>query len=381
MAETEFINQAEALKDFVERIRGADWLAVDTEFIREETYWPELCLIQIAAGDHLACIDPLALKGEAMAPLKALMLDPKVLKVFHAARQDLEVFHHEWGALPQPVFDTQVAASMLGHGDQVGYANLVQSLCGVELAKGHTRTDWRARPLPEAAVEYAADDVRYLGPVYQQLQQALKDSGRLTWLDEEFEQLTREALYLPDPANAWKRVKGHRKLRPRQLAVLVALAEWREEEALARNRPRRWIVKDQALVDLARRPPVQVEDMADMRDLPNAVREKHGRVLVERAQSGIKAEPPAVSSRPDRLSAEEDATVDALMALLRARCAEHDMSPAQVATRKQLEALIQGERDLPFLKGWRGAMAGQSLLDLLEGRLSLTVHEGKLKTA
>jgi len=378
MAKTEFINQAEALKDFVDRIRGADWLAVDTEFIREDSYWPELCLIQVAAGDHLACIDPLALKGDDMEPLRQLMMDPAVLKVFHAARQDLEVFHHEWGVLPQPVFDTQIAASMLGHGDQVGYANLVQSLCEVELAKGHTRTDWRARPLPPEAVEYAADDVRYLGPVYEQLIQALQASGRVDWLKEEFEQLTREELYLPDPDNAWKRVKGHRKLRPRQLAVLASLAQWREEEAVARNRPRRWIIKDQALVDLARRPPAKVADMADMRDIPPRVMEKHGQTLVARAQAGREQTPPAAPSQSARLTPHQEAQVDALMALLRARCAEHEMSPAQVATRKHLEALLGGDRDLPLLRGWRAAMAGRDIIGLLEGRLSLRLADGRL---
>ncbi|MDQ2069579.1 ribonuclease D [Natronospira bacteriovora] len=378
MAETEFINRADALADFVAGIQTADWLAVDTEFIREETYWPELCLIQVAAADRIACIDPLALDAEAMQPLRELMLDPSRIKVFHAARQDLEVFHHEWGALPGPVFDTQIAASMLGHGDQIGYANLVQALCAVELAKGHTRTDWRARPLPAEAVEYAADDVRYLGPVFQQLHTALEKGGRLEWLREEFDALLDEGLYRPDPEGAWKRVKGHRKLRPNQLAILASLARWREEEALARNRPRRWILKDQALVDLARRPPATVQDMEDMRDIPPRVLQKHGEAIVRHAQAGKEATPPSMAATPDRLDAHQEAQVDALMALLRARCAEHDMSPAQVATRKQLESLVRGETELPLLRGWRAAMAGRDLEGLLAGRLTLKLSEGRL---
>jgi len=379
MAVTEFINRGDELQEFVNAIRSADWLAVDTEFIREETYWPELCLFQIAAGDRLACIDPMALSKDEMAPLRELMLDPRIRKVFHAARQDLEVFHHTWGALPGPVFDTQVAAAMLGHGDQIGYANLVQTICGIELAKGHTRTDWRARPLPAEAVEYAADDVRYLGPVYQSLLESLERSGRLGWLEEEFESLCDESLYKADPANAWRRVKGHRKLRPKQLAVLSSLAEWREDEALSRNRPRRWILKDQAMVDLCRRPPASVADMEDMRDIPAAVLKRHGETLVKRAQEGLQRTPPPVSTSPDRLTTSQDAQVDALMALLRARCAEHEMSPAQVATRKHLEALVRGETDLALLKGWRGAMAGRDLQALLEGRLQLRLEGKELK--
>lgn len=378
MATTEFIDQPDALAEFVDAIRGADWLAVDTEFLREDTYWPVLCLIQVAAGDRLACIDPLALSPEDMAPFRALMLDPAVIKVFHAARQDLEVFHHSWGALPTPVFDTQVAASMLGHGDQIGYANLVQTICGVELAKGHTRTDWRTRPLSPEAIEYAADDVRYLGPVYQQLLADLERTGRRDWLEEEFDALGNESLYLPDPDNAWRRVKGHRKLRPKQLAVLVGLAEWREKEAVARNRPRRWIVKDEALVDLARRQPASVGDIADMRDIPPAVRQKHGETLVGIVRESRDRTPPAMAASPDRLTPAQDAQVDALMALLRARCAEHEMSPAQVATRKHLEALVRGERDLPLLKGWRAAMAGREIEKLLAGELALRMAEGHL---
>ncbi len=380
MAKTEFINQPEALAEFVSAIQDSDWLAVDTEFLREDTYWPILCLIQVAAGDRLACIDPLALSEQDMAPFRELMLDPARIKVFHAARQDLEVFHRSWGALPTPVFDTQIAASMLGHGDQIGYANLVQTVCGIELAKGHTRTDWRTRPLSAHAIEYAADDVRYLGPVYERLLDDLERTGRREWLEEEFKTLCDERLYLPDPDNAWRRVKGYRKLRPKQLAILTGLAEWREQEAVARDRPRRWIMKDEAMVDLARRQPASVEDMADMRDVPPAVRQKHGETIVAIVKSGQDRTPPAMAATPDRLTPAQDAQVDALMALLRARCAEHEMSPAQVATRKHLEALVRGDRDIPLLKGWRAAMAGRDLEKLLQGELSLRMDGEKLIT-
>lgn len=380
MAANRFITQPAGLAEFIEAIGRPAWMAVDTEFLREDTYWPKLCLIQVAAADRIACIDPLALDPDSMAPLRELFLDPAITKVFHAARQDLEVFHRAWGSLPSPVFDTQIAASMLGYGDQVGYANLVQQVCNVELAKGHTRTDWQARPLPEAAIDYAADDVRYLGQVYETLLDQLERSGRREWLQEELDALTDASLYEPAPETAWKRVKGYRKLRPRQLAVLSALAEWREREAVARNRPRRWILKDQALVDLARRSPDSVADLRDMRDIPGAVMEKHGQTLVDCIHAGADRPPPPVAGAPDRLTPAQEAQVDALMALLRARCAEHQMSPAQVATRKHLEALVRGEDDLALLKGWRAAMAGRDLQALLAGRLQLRLEGGKLTT-
>lgn len=379
-AENQFITRPDELADFIREIGRPAWLAVDTEFLREDTYWPRLCLIQVATDTHIACIDPIALDGDTLAPLRELLMDPAMTKVFHAARQDMEVFHHAWGQLPSPVFDTQVAASMLGYGDQVGYANLVQQVCGVELAKGHTRTDWQARPLPAAAVDYAADDVRYLGQVYETLLGELERTGRREWLNEELDALTDVALYEPAPELAWKRVKGLRKLRPRQLAVLSALAEWREREALARNRPRRWILKDQALIDLARRRPESVADLSDMRDIPAAVLEKHGKTLVECIRAGADRPPPPVSSTPERLTPTQEAQVDALMALLRARCAEHQMSPAQVATRKHLEALVRGEDDLALLRGWRAAMAGRDLQALLAGDLQLRLEGRKLIT-
>lgn len=377
-SDIEFIDTRDQLQHFIRDAATADFLAVDTEFIREKTYWPELCLVQVMAGERLACIDTLALQGEDLAPLRKRLLDPEQLKVFHAARQDLEVFYYLWETVPTPVFDTQVAAAMLGHGDQVGYANLVQALLNVELAKGHTRTDWRARPLPEDALSYAADDVRYLVEVYRQLRGVLEGSERLEWLEEEFRQLTDPALYQPDPTNAWKRVKGHNRLRPRQLGILMSLAEWREEEALSSNRPRKWILKDPVLLDLSRNPPQQSEDMSHHRDLPERVRKRHGEEILRRIELGREREGPRLQ-RPAPLDAQQEAVVDALMALLRARCAEHDMSPAQVATRKHLEALVRGETDIPLLRGWRQRMAGEDMQAFLRGELRLASDDGSLR--
>ncbi len=379
LPETEFIDTVQALEDFVSDARYASFLAVDTEFIRERTYWPELCLVQIMAGDRLACIDPLQLGENEIKPLRELLLDTGMLKVFHAARQDLEVFHYLWKQVPSPIFDTQVAAAMLGYGDQVGYGGLVKRICGVELAKGHTRTDWRARPLPAEAIEYAADDVRYLVEVYETLHAALTESARLEWLQEEFDLLTDPGLYEPDPATAWKRVKGHNRLSPKQLGVLAALAEWREERALEHDRPRRWILKDQVMIDLARQMPGTVADLEHLRELPERVRQQHGEEIVRRIQAG-REQPISTVSRPEPLTGHQEALVDALMALLRARCAEHEMSPAQVATRKQLENLVRGETELPLLKGWRARMAGRDMQAFLNGTLVLGAGDNRLES-
>jgi len=222
----QFIDRPEQLATFVEAMHGARWLAVDTEFIRERTYFPRLCLIQIASEEIAACIDPL--KIEDLSPLKALLLDPGITKVFHAARQDLEIFLHIWGELPTPIFDTQPAAALLGIGDQVGYGNLIQQVLGINLAKDHSRTDWSRRPLQKAQMRYALDDVIYLGQAYRKMRRQLEEQGRLEWLEAEFESLADPATYALEPMAMWQRVKGRQHLKGVRLAILQQLARARE---------------------------------------------------------------------------------------------------------------------------------------------------------
>lgn len=372
---TEYIDTAGALEEFVGRVRGADWIALDTEFIRETTYYPRLCLIQAATNEHLACIDPLAL--DSLAPLETLLFDPETVKVFHAAHQDLEIFLHRFGRVPAPVFDTQVAASLAGIGDQVGYGALIQQVLDVQLEKSHSREDWERRPIPGRALEYAADDVRYLGKAYLRLRERLERRDRLDWLRDDFQRMTSPDQYIVEPNEAWRRVKGSKKLRPPQMGVLAALAEWREHQALEQNRPRRWILKDEILVDLARRRPSDRQQLQGMRGLPPGVRERHGDKLLEvirdAADRSIDMPPP-----PPRLTPEQDALLDCLMGLVRLVGAREDISPASLTTRKELERLVRGERDLRVLSGWRRRVLGEKLVSFLSAESALLVDNGEL---
>ena len=278
-----------ALVEFCAELRGAPWLALDTEFIREQTYYPQLCLIQVASTDQIACIDPLALPS--LDPLLEVLYDPTVTKVLHAAYQDLEIFYYLRGAVPMPIFDTQLAAAVLGYGNQMGYANLVQQILGVELEKTHTRVNWRQRPLAPEWLVYAADDVRYLRDIYRQQRAMLAARGELEGLVEHCAALADPARYQPQPQEAWRRIRDHQRLRGVQRAVLRALAAWREEQAVRDDRPRRWILHDGPLLDMARYMPADLESLAQIHGLPPATLRRHGPALLERIATA-RAEPP-----------------------------------------------------------------------------------------
>jgi len=372
----QYITDIPALRALADAIRQADWVALDTEFMREKTYYPQLCLLQLATKDIIACVDPLAL--EDLTPLYDALFDPGIVKVLHAARQDYEIFFHATGRLPAPLFDTQAAAGLAGFSDQAGYATLVKELLGVELTKSHTRADWSRRPLAEAELAYAADDVRYLGALYDKLRAALESRSRLAWLDAEVAALTDPATYRPDPATSWKRIRGNQRLKPRELAVLAALAAWRETVAIEVNRPRQWIVRDEILLDLARRQPRDLPALNQIRGIQPGFVERRGTnvlSLIEEARAG--ATPPAPPATRDRLTPEQDAVADLLMGVARLRGAEQDISPANLVTRKEIERLITGERDLPVLAGWRRAAVGDALLEVLDGSRGLRLENGK----
>jgi ribonuclease D len=372
-----YIDTAPALGALVSRLRGSEWLALDTEFMREKTYYPQLCLIQIAAPDGtMACVDPLAL--DSLDPLAGLLFDPAVTKVFHAGRQDLELFYHIYGRVPGPVFDTQLAASLAGFKDQPGYATVVRELLDVHLEKAHTRADWSRRPLPSEVLAYAVDDVRYLGSVYRTLRERLAEHGRLHWLDDEHNLLADPDTYRPNPDTAWLRVKGTQKLKPRQRGALALLAGWREEQAMRRDRPRKWILGDDILLDLARRLPVNRADLEATRGLnPDLARREGDRVLalIEQARQG-----PGIREQKKgaRLTSAQEAMADAVMALIRLVGEGQAISPANLVTRKDLDRLVQGKRDIPLLRGWRRQAAGNEVLALLEGRTALGIEGGKL---
>ena len=372
-----YIDSPDALAALCRRIQGKPWLAVDTEFMRERTYYPELCLVQVATDEVVACIDPLALPS--LEPLLALLLDERMVKVLHAARQDLEIFYHLSGKVPQPVFDTQVAARFLGLPDQVGYGAAVQALLGITLDKSHARTDWARRPLSTAALDYAADDVRHLRNLYHKILEELTTRGRSAWVEPELKALVEEKLYRPDPDNVWSRIRGTQRLKPKTLGLFKTLAAWRERTAMAEDRPRQWIVKDEALMDLARQLPADLDALAAVRGVGDSLAKRHGAEILKLLKAGSDEEAPERHNRETPLKPEQEALVDALSALLRLQATRGDVSAASIANRAELERLVRGERDLPLLKEWRLEMAGRELLEFLEGRRTLVASDGGLK--
>ena len=373
------IDSPDALRTLCEQLQGSEWLAIDTEFIRERTYYPRLCLIQVSNGEVAACVDPLKL--EDIQPFLDILFDGSILKVFHAARQDLEIFWNDWQRFPLPLFDTQPAAALLGYGDQVGYANLVRQVLEVDLPKDQSRTDWSARPLDEQQVRYALDDVIYLGELYLKMRGRLSDRERLQWLAADFASLADPETYEPDPRTAWKRVKSRQHLRGRQLAVLRSLAEWRERQARSRDLPRKWVMKDDLMIELCRRLPRNLEALAKLRGMDTGLVRKEGKTLLELIQQASqlpKEEWPVEKQRPKPLTSQQEAMVDYLSAGLRLLAAEHQLSPQVIATHKDLQNLVRGDTDCPLLRGWRRALAGEPLQDLMRGEKHLDNQQGEL---
>lgn len=373
-----YVDTPAGLSALCETLRDQPVLALDTEFLREKTYYAKLCLLQVASEDVVACIDPLALDN--IDPLLDILYDPSVTKVLHSARQDLEIFFDLRGDLPRPVFDTQIAATLLGFGEQIGYANLVRQMLDVELDKMATRTDWSQRPLEQEQLHYAADDVRYLFTIYHQQADQLNAKGRMAWLAEDFDALTDVATYAMAENELWRRVKGTQRLKGAQLAVLRELAIWREQRAKASDRPRRWILKDEVLCDIARRSPGDLPGLEKIRGLEGRVIKQHGEALLKLVQKARRTPPESWPLRPEgrRLSLAQDALVDMLMAVLRLRAVENDVTPSVLASRKDLEALVSGCRDVPIQHGWRGELAGHDLQAVLGGEKILIVEQGQL---
>ena len=376
----QFIDTEAELAKFCQHISDTTWMTLDTEFLRERTYYAQLCLIQVATADSIACIDPLAI--DDLSPLLELIYQPDIAIVFHAARQDLELFYALRGSLPPNVFDTQIAATVLGYGDQIGYGNLVKQCINIELDKAHSRTDWSKRPLDAGQIDYAADDVRYLRDVYHILLKELHEKNSLHWLDDDFESLTNSDTYEPDPAMMWKKIKGAGRLKGVQLAILQKLAEWREARAIESNRPRRWILKDEVMLDLAKLTPETTQKLSVIRGLESGTIQRHGKTLIDivaRAKAIPKTQWPTVK-KPVFLTTQQDATVDAMVALLRKFCDEQAIAPAAVASRKDIERVVSGDPSVSLLHGWRNEIVGHHLQDFLAGKLSITANQTLLNT-
>ena len=373
------INTPEQLLTLCDQLKDKPWLALDTEFLRESTYLPQFCLLQIGTPDITACIDPLAINN--LDPLLDLIYSPKITKVFHSARQDLEIFYYLRGGTPAPLFDTQIAAPLLGYAEQIGYASLVAETLGVSLKKGHTRTDWSHRPLKQNQLHYAADDVIYLCRIYQSMQQRLIDLGRLHWLDDEFAALSNPELYEINPDSAWKRIRATSRLRGSQLSSAQALACWREITARQENKPRGWLLKDNTLIDLARSSPVDMDDLKLIRSLNDSSRVRYGQRLLELIHEANQKTPDKITTKikTQPKSTHREALIDLLMAVVRLRAEEHSLNPSALANRKDLEQLILHPAQSTLLQAWRKPMVGTELVEILQGQKQLQVDDGSIQ--
>jgi ribonuclease D len=350
------------LAELISRLESVPVIGLDTEFLRERTYRAELCLVQLASADLAVCVDPLAVKG--VSKLGPLLGANGPIKVMHASRQDLEVLCPDVG-LTQPVFDTQVAAALTGLPSQIGYGDLVKRMLGKELSKAHTRTDWSRRPLSDEQVEYALDDVRYLIPLKEKLEEELARLGRLEWLREELEPLTDIRSLMVEPEQAWLRVKGLRGFDEARTRLARSLAAWRERRAIERNRPRGWILEDTALREIVARVPRTLDQLASVPELPGGVIKHCGEELLECVRLADVPNPPPplpARSRPDPT---RNILVKKLSALNQTIAAEVGVSPEVLATRRDLEQLADGALDAPVLQGWRKAIVGERLLAAL----------------
>jgi ribonuclease D len=379
MTTIQYINQPEQLPALCEQILQASWIALDTEFLREKTYYPKFCLLQIATPDWVACVDPIALPN--LDSLFEVIYNPAIVKVLHSCRQDLEIFFQLTGKLPKPIFDTQIAAPLLGFQDNPGYAMLVSSFLNINLTKAHTRADWSKRPLTPGEIEYAADDVIYLCQIYQIMTQKLTELGRLDWLTQDFIELTEPDYYQIKPEKAWLRIKGQNKLTGKQLSIIQTLAEWREKTAQAENKPKNWLLRDELLFDLAKLQPETPSDLATVRAMNERTIQRYGKELCQLI-TAAKNRPPiplTLKDRPAKKTQQQEAILDILTALVRIRAEENSLNPSILATRKDLEELLLGEdEECPLLHGWRFAMAGRELVGLLKGELLLGIESEQL---
>ncbi|MDD3610373.1 MAG: ribonuclease D [Halothiobacillaceae bacterium] len=372
-----YIETAPALHDLCATLARSPYIALDTEFVREKTYYAQLCLIQVATDDVVACIDPLRL--EDLNPLWEVLERTDIVKVFHAGGQDLEIFHQLTGRLPRNLFDTQIAATVLGFGEQIGYAALVQALLDIELDKSMSRTDWSQRPLSPAQLRYAEDDVRHLRRVYALQRARLNEQGREDWLREDFLALEDPARYEQAADQAWTRLRGVHHLRGVQLAVAQRIAAWREDRARHENRPRRWFLPDELILDLSKLMPRAPRELHALRGWPRGVMESHGPRLLELIQQARElpeGQWPELAPRL-RLSEEQEIAALLVQTALRIQSEAHGVSPATFAGNREVEALVAGERALPLLTGWRRRLAGETALAVLEGQLAIGLRDGR----
>jgi ribonuclease D len=375
----DLINTTRDLAEACGRLARHPFVTVDTEFLRETTYYPLLCVAQIASPDEAIVIDTLA-EGLDLKPFYDLMADERVLKVFHAARQDIEIVWHQANLIPHPIFDTQVAAMVLGYGDSISYDQLVQRITGDTLDKSHRFTDWSRRPLSPAQVKYAISDVTHLRNVFVALDADLQKRGRADWVGEEMEVLTSPDTYRADPETAWERLKT-RVRKPKELAVLMEVAAWREREAQTRDVPRGRVLKDDVLGEIATQAPTTVERLAGLRALPRGFeRSRWGQDILQAVARGLERDPKTLPhiERP-RGGGNGAASVELLKVLLRMTAERHAVAAKVIATIDELERIAADDHaDVPALHGWRRELFGEKALALKHGKLALAVEENRV---
>ena len=357
------------------------FVTVDTEFLRETTFWPKVCVIQIASDDEAVAVDALA-EDLDMTPFFELMADPAVTKVFHAARQDLEIVWHLAKMIPAPLFDTRVAAMVCGFGDQVSYGELAQSICRVAVDKSSRFTDWSRRPLSDAQIAYALADVTHLRDIYRALVAKLEKSGRTGWLADEMKLLTTPATYEQHPDNAWERFRG-RARKPRDLGVLMEVCAWREREAQTKNVPRSRVLKDDVMIEVALAAPRTADALGNLRAFPRGMeKSRSGADILAAIERGLARDPKTLPKiERDRRNGGGGATVELLKVLLRQVSERHGVAAKMVATVDDLEAIAQDDRaQVAALSGWRKEIFGLKAIELKRGRLALTVENGKVVT-
>lgn len=372
------ITESAALNAFCDRLARESFITVDTEFHREKTYYSKLCLVQLGGEEDVAAVDPLA-DGMDLAPLGALLANPDVLKVFHSASQDLEIFYQLFNAIPHPVFDTQVAAMVCGYGESVSYEKLVRSLVGEELDKTQRFTDWTRRPLSEKQLKYALGDVTHLRVIYRRLSGELKKRNREHWVSEEMATLLDTARYTPHPEEVWRRLRL-RSHKPCFLALAKELARWREETAMDENVPRNRVFKDDALLEIAAAAPQSHEELKRLRGVHGGIAKRYGKGILEAVNHGLalpKEAVPKLPRPPKPLTESQAALADLLKLLVKLRCREEDVAPRLVASPKDIEALVRGE-EVHAMHGWRYEIFGKYAEQLKSGKLLLGYRDGEL---
>lgn len=368
------------LKEFIERCAKSPYMAIDTEFLREKTYYAKLCLVQVAIKGEVAIIDPFKITD--LSVMASVLTDSHVVKIFHASSQDIEILYHETGVVPTPVFDTQVAAALLGKTQQASYAAIVQSFCQVTLPKKDSFTDWSRRPLSASQVEYAADDVTYLPRIYRDMKGKLEEKGRLSWLDDAFEEISNPKKYEIDPRARFRKLKRVNQLSIHQMAAAREFAAWREERAQKLNIPRKWVVSDEQIVEACRREPRNLDELYMVRGMRESLKPADARRVLQLIKVGLTCpEDELPNIHPvQRNEANVDIAVDLMNAIVRLRARENHIAPQTLAPHAELMKLARGHMDeCELLKGWRYHVVGKELSELLDGKFALCLTEGNLK--